>query len=126
MRKVALIIFDFAGTLVKMRPAKLLLPKSMLNNIARSFTLGILTGAKRTETLNILKKTKTLSLFDRDYIFTKDDTNLRKPDPKLFKQFFKVSNEQIILYIGDSSNDAKMAREAGINFINVSDFINII
>jgi phosphoglycolate phosphatase-like HAD superfamily hydrolase len=119
--KYKYLVFDFSNTLVKMRPAKLLLPKSKLRRLSQFYKLAIVTGAKKTEVVNILTKLKIKRLFRT--IITKDDTSLRKPDPKLFKLI--IDSTCVILYIGDSPNDAKMAKEANINFLNVKDFKNI-
>lgn len=117
------IVFDLNGTLVKMRPAKLLLPKQLISKLSIKYNLAIITGAKRSETLNILKKIGIFELFNTSYIITKDNTPLRKPNPDLFNCIPNTKNT--ILYIGDTSNDAKMAKEADINFLNIKDFINL-
>lgn len=46
MQNLDTIIFDFAGTLVKMRPAILLVDSKLLKRLASNYKLGILTGGK--------------------------------------------------------------------------------
>lgn len=115
------IIFDFSNTLVKMRPATLLLPSRTLKRLSFSYNLAIITGAKKAEALNILNKLRIKNYFVQ--ILTKDEVSLRKPNPKLFDLVTNVN--KIVLYIGDGKNDAKMAKDAKINYLNVNDFNNI-
>jgi len=77
-----LIGFDFAGTLVKMRPATLLANKRLLNLLSKKFNLSIFTGAKKVETMNILDKLEIRTYFQS--VITADDTAFRKPNPKYF------------------------------------------
>ena len=123
MKNNKYIVFDLSGTLASMRPARLLLSKKILLKLSKVYCFAIITGAKRTETLNILKKIGVIKLFPVDMIVTKDDTRLRKPNPRLFRI---LNCKKIIVYIGDTVNDARMAKDAGINFINIRDLLNII
>jgi len=110
------IIFDFAGTLVLMRPPKLLASKTALYKLSSKYQLGIITGARRSETKNIIRKLKLVSLFK--LIITADDSVYRKPNPKLFFIAPKV-------YIGDTKKDELMAKLAKISFIKVNKNNNI-
>ncbi len=115
--KTDLIIFDLAGTLVKMRPATLLLNITLLKKYAKKYKLAIVTSGKRTETLNILNKLNIKAFFMDSNIITKDDTNLRKPDPELLKLAVKICQANSPFYIGDKTKDRKMANSANIPFI---------
>ena len=110
------IIFDFAGTLVLMRPPKLLANKPALYKLSSKYQLGIITGASRSETQNILRKLKLVSLFKM--VITADDSAYRKPNPKLFFITPKI-------YIGDAKKDELMAKYANIRFIRVNRNDNI-
>lgn len=112
-----LIIFDFAGTLVRMRPPVLLIDRSLLFQYFKKYKLAIVTGGKRRETLNILDKLKIKTFFPDLSIITKDDTVLRKPNPKLL--YLAVEEYRAIapIYVGDKTRDRKMAESAGIPFI---------
>lgn len=115
-----IIIFDFAGTLVRMRPATLLIPKSLLRRIAQKYKLGIITGGKRAEVRNIIKKLKINQYFRDNLIITKDDTLLRKPDPRLLQLIMKRSGNKKVVYIGDRITDYIMARDAQVPFFQVT------
>lgn len=117
MLKTMYIFFDFSGTLVKMRPATPLINISLLKKLSERFKLGIITGAKRSETENVLKKLKIYNLFQ--IIITADDNKLRKPNPKLFP------NLSIYAYIGDTIKDKLFAKNAGVTFFRVNKKYNI-
>lgn len=114
------IVFDFSGTLVKMRPPVLLVKKGVLENLAKRYQLGIVTGARRTETLNILTKLNIKKMFSA--IISKDDTKFRKPDPKLLMIVEKKLAAKVTAYIGDSKNDRVMAKAKKVPFIFAEDF----
>lgn len=111
--KKSYIIFDFLGTLVQMRPPSLYISKNILLSLSRNYQLGIITNGKRAEVINILTKLGVIDLFET--VITKDDTSLRKPDPMLFSQF----NGQIVVYVGDTLKDYRMAKSANIPFIYI-------
>ena len=111
------IFFDFAGTLVRMRPARLSVKRSNLIKLREKYCLGIITGAGKSETMNILNKLKIYDLFS--LIITKDDSNLRKPNAKLFP------NSEIAFYIGDTKKDELLARNANVAFFRVNKKYNI-
>lgn len=117
MENTDTVIFDFAGTLVKMRPATLLVKKSFLEYLATKYKLGIVTGGQRTEVLNILSKLRAEKLFPSENIITKDDTNLRKPDPRLLLNLVERLGSKKAIYIGDTEKDRKMANLASVTFL---------
>ena len=114
-----ILLFDFSGTLVNMRPPTLLIKRDVLERLSQKFKFGIITGGPRSETTNILKKLNIYSLFDPQLIITKDDTFLRKPDPLLITSFLKKVDSKKAIYIGDRSKDLKLAKAAKIPFIYV-------
>lgn len=112
-----IIIFDFSGTLVKMRPAKLLLQRKLLLKLNNKYKLAIVTGAKGKETINILNKLKIKDNFS--IIVTKDDSNFRKPNQKLF---LLIKNKIVFnkaWYVGDKLKDYEFATNSGIEFLFV-------
>ena len=111
------ILFDYAGTLVRMRPASLLVNKSILINLSMNYRFGIITGAKKVETLNIIRKLKINDLFS--LVITADDTDLRKPNAKLFPK------TEVAFYIGDSKKDEVFAKNGNIAFFRVNKKYNI-
>lgn len=117
MLKTRYIFFDFSGTLVKMRPSKLLADKLLLKKLKGKYVLGIITGAKRTETINILTKLEIINLFE--VVITADDSKFRKPNAKLFPKL------TIFAYIGDGCKDYIFAKNADITFFRVNKKYNI-
>ncbi|PJE63767.1 hypothetical protein COU89_01450 [Candidatus Roizmanbacteria bacterium CG10_big_fil_rev_8_21_14_0_10_45_7] len=116
MKKI--IIFDFAGTLVCMRPVKLLVPYLLLAILSKFFVLGIITGANRRNTMRILNKVGIANFFSDKAIITKDDVSYSKPDIRLINFFARrLSSKEIFLYVGDSDKDFKMAKRYGVNFL---------
>ena len=114
-----LIIFDFLGTLAKMRPPKALVSVKSLSMLAQNNQLAIITGGKETEVMNILKAIGFTKFFPREFIITADDTPLRKPDPKLVQMMRQRGNFDQIVFIGDLVRDYKLAQKSGIKFVFV-------
>lgn len=115
--KKTYIYFDFSGTLVKMRPTKLLADRTMLKKLSKKYKLGIITGAKRPETWNILNKLKITKLFN--LLITASDSKLRKPNARLFP------NKKIAAYIGDTKKDEVFAKNGRVPFFRVNKKYNI-
>ena len=117
MLKKNYIFFDFSGTLVKMRPATLLVKRKLLVQLNKKLSLGIITGARRTETINILDKLGILNLFQ--ILVTADDSKFRKPSPRLFPQV------TILYYVGDTKKDDLFAKSKNIPFFRVNKKYNV-
>jgi len=111
------LFFDFSGTLVRMRPPELLVDVNILENLSDKFELGIITGARKAETLNILNKLKIKDLFQ--IVITADDSRLRKPNPGLFPKI------KIAAYIGDMRKDEFLAKNAKVPFFRINKKYNI-
>lgn len=121
MLKQKIILFDFSGTIVNMRPAKLLVNKNLLAKMAINCILGIVTGARRTETLNILKKLKVSKFFE--IIITKDDSKFSKPDTRTINKIKNIYKVKI--YIGDTKKDECFAKNINVSFFRVNKRYNI-
>lgn len=115
--KTYTVIFDLSGTLVRMRPPKLLAKKPLLSKLAQNSKLGIITSARRTETVNILSKLKAKDYFD--IVLTKDDLQYKKPDKRLFEEVKRKLGTSRIIYIGDNKKDFIFAKNAKVNFCYV-------
>lgn len=120
MTKMSAIVFDFSGTIVNMRPPVALINKRALRKLSKKYLLGIVTGAKKSETLNIITKLGWEKLFS--VIITKDDTKLRKPDSRLLSVVERKLSAKIVNYVGDSKKDQVMAKTKGVPFIFAKDF----
>lgn len=117
MKNQTYIFFDFAGTLVKMRPATLLVEKKQLDRLSKYFLLGIITGARKAETLNILQKLNIKDIFTT--IVASDDTIYKKPDKRVFPRV------NIKFYIGDTKKDELLAKNAKVTFFRINNKYNI-
>ena len=117
MKNQTYIFFDFAGTLVKMRPATLLVDKKQLDRLSKYFLLGIITGARKAETLNILQKLNIKDIFTT--IVASDDTIYKKPDKRGFPRV------NIKFYIGDTKKDELVAKNAKVTFFRINNKQNI-
>lgn len=116
--KADAIFFDFSGTLVKMRPATLLVARNKLRRLAKKYKLFIITGAQRSETTNIIRKLNLQPIFPLSSVISREDTQLRKPDPKLLKYALNKFCVKNPIYIGDSQNDAIMTIRSRNNFVS--------
>ena len=114
-----LIIFDFLGTLAKMRPAKGLISAQSLEILSQENDLGIITGGQRTEVLNILEKIQLTHFFDQNLIISASDSPLRKPDPGLVDMIKTKGEFDQIIFVGNMMKDYKLAKNSGIKFVFV-------
>lgn len=119
------IIFDFSDTLVKMRPARLLICRSLLVKLGIWYKLGIITGGRKVEVFNIIRKLNLGKLFFEPNIITKSDTPWAKPNYRLLKEMERRINSKLLLYIGDSKNDSIMAKNANIPFLSPDEFVKL-
>ena len=111
------IIFDFSDTLVKMRPPKLLARRSLLQKLANKYQLAIITGARRAEVANILRRFNLSELFS--LVISKNDSQYEKPDKKLFFLAKKILGFETAFYIGDIFKDFKFAENSKVPFYYV-------
>jgi HAD superfamily hydrolase (TIGR01548 family) len=94
------------------------LPRSgFIERLAANYTLAIFTGR------NMLEATTTL---DREgfrhhfFLVTVDDLEHDKPHPEGLLKIAARHPGQELLYIGDTIDDARAARAAGVNFIGIA------
>lgn len=114
MKKQTLTIFDFAGTLVNMRPPELLLNRQLLLQLYKVSRLIIITGARKAETKNILKKLDIKKYFD--LVITKDDSVYNKPDKRLLEVLPKKYLRKRMIYLGDAKKDYLFAKNTSLPF----------
>ena len=89
--------------------------KNTLKDLKKKFILGIITSKNKDRVNKILKKFK----ISFDFVFTPDDINRGKPYPDAIFEIVKKYNikSSEIIYIGDTLNDSKFAKNAKINFL---------
>ena len=98
---------------------KWLLSKKVLSELYKSYRLGIVTGRPGKEAYCALKKAGVPEYFDA--IVTMDDylEEKAKPDPFSINLALKQLGNNGAVYLGDSVDDMKAAKDAGIRAIGV-------
>ncbi len=102
---------------------KLNLSKRLLQKLARTFRLGIVTSRPRCQALESIKKFKLEKIFS--VLITADETGRRKkPDPAGLLQAMSELQTDIAIYLGDHPADLQAASRAGIvAFAVLSEFL---
>lgn len=98
---------------------------SSISKLSKKYHLGILTSATRHIVIADLKSVS----FPLNYLMhiqTCEDTDIHKPDPKVFDPILKILAEKNItveetMYVGDSIQDFYAARGRGLHFIGIAD-----
>ncbi len=87
---------------------------------ALGFKLVVATNSHREAVLEALNKTGLAKYFD--HVYTRDDVERMKPRPDILIKIAEDMKAPIssLVYVGDSVNDLRAAREAGARFIAVS------
>lgn len=103
----------------KERPRLLAGARAVIRTLGRHFTLGIVTSGSCGR---VRKQLRGLQL--RDYFATcvySEDTSRRKPDPAPLALALRRlrANPDDAIYVGDTPEDIKMARGAGMRSIGV-------
>jgi phosphoglycolate phosphatase len=96
-----------------------------VNLLLQKYKVGVLSGSRRNMMLEDMQKLG----FPIDkffYIQTGEDTNIHKPDPKVFDPLFthlnsSSINKSEIVYIGDDLRDYEASIGAGIKCICIAD-----
>ena len=95
-----------------------------INTLLEKYLIGILTASSKKLVLDDFQRLKfPIDKFVN--IQTAEDTNVHKPDPKVFDPLLQILkekgvNKNEIVYIGDSVRDYLAARDAGIDFYGVA------
>lgn len=109
--------------LKKIKKRKFKAIKGSVNTIKelhKNYTLALLSSKSKILMYPHLKNVKlNKNLFK--FIYSKEDVNHHKPNPKVFNKplkKLKLKKEEI-LYVGDSIHDYIAAKKAGLNFVAV-------
>ncbi len=102
-----------------MKDERLLLARNSLEQLSRIARLGIVTGRPKKETDLVLKRFGIRQFFDT--IICMEDCPLEKgkPDPFGINLALSKLGRKKAIYVGDSVDDIKAARAAGIDAIGV-------
>ena len=97
---------------------------NIVNDLLKKYKIGIVTASGKEVVISDL----TMLDFPIDqffYIQTSEDTDVHKPDPKVFEPILQKLQEAgvtkgEIVYVGDGLRDFYAARDAGIRFIGIT------
>jgi len=90
----------------------------MLERLQSRFDLGIFTGRLRFEaqmTLDRFAKTLPISV-----LVGADDVEQQKPHPEGLLKIAAIDRERPLLYVGDTVDDARASKAAGVPFVGVA------
>lgn len=95
------------------------IPRSgLLERLHARFDLGIFTGRNRFEA--DLTLTRCASAIRFEPIMTADDVEEQKPHPEGLLKIAALDRERPLIYIGDTVDDARAARDAQVPFIGIA------
>jgi HAD superfamily hydrolase (TIGR01548 family) len=90
----------------------------LLERLAIRHRLSIYTGRLRCEADITLKRFAPETQFDP--LLCADDVRVGKPDPEGLLTILKTTSAQKVWYVGDTVDDARCARAAGVPFIGIA------
>ena len=90
----------------------------VLERLNQSFDLGIFTGRLRMEADITLGRFAPGLRFDA--IVCADDLARQKPDPEGLHKIAALDRERPLIYVGDTVDDARASRAAGVPFVGVA------
>ncbi|MBY0503034.1 MAG: HAD-IA family hydrolase [Bryobacteraceae bacterium] len=112
------IFFGDANTPGLMQRERWLPLPGMLERLHSRFDLGIFTGRLRFEAqLTLDRFAKTLPFAA---IVGADDVEQQKPHPEGLLKIAALDRERPLLYVGDTVDDARASRAAGVPFVGVA------
>lgn len=90
----------------------------LLEDLARQFRLAVFTGRERAEALHTLRRFAPAIAFDP--VVCDEDVAEKKPHPEGLQRIQAMFPGERILYVGDTVDDARSARAAGVPFIGIA------
>lgn len=98
---------------------KWMLSPKILSELYKKYRLGIVTGRPKKEAYTVLKKFNMLDFFDCVVTMADYKEKLAKPNPFSINLALKQLGSRQAVYVGDSVDDIKAARNAKIESIGV-------
>ncbi len=95
-----------------------------IKTLMEAYAVGVLTASARKLVISDLTMLG-FPVEDMAYIQTSEDTDIHKPDPRVFTPILEhLSRRHIdrneVLYVGDALKDYEAARDAGLKFYGVT------
>jgi HAD superfamily phosphatase len=90
----------------------------LLEDLERDFHLAVFTGRERAEALHTLHRFAPMIVFDP--VVCDEDVSAKKPHPEGLLKIQEIFPGEELLYIGDTVDDARSAKAAGVRFIGIA------
>lgn len=89
----------------------------LLEDLELRFRLAVFTGRERAEALHTLRRFASMVEFDP--IVADEDVTHHKPHPEGLQKIATLYPGEPIIYVGDTVDDARAAKAAGVRFIGI-------
>lgn len=90
----------------------------LLERLREDYGLAVFTGRLRNEAMITLRRFGHTGTFDP--VVGDDDVSKGKPDPEGLLQIQAANPESRLVYVGDTVDDARASRAAGVPFIGIA------
>jgi len=94
----------------------------LLEDLELRFRLAVFTGRERAEALHTLTRFAPMVLFDP--VVADEDVTQKKPHPEGLWRIAALYPGEPLTYVGDTVDDARAAKAAGVRFLGVADSRN--
>ncbi len=91
----------------------------LLEDLELRFRLAVFTGRERAEAMHTLRRFAPMVVFDP--ILGDEDVTRKKPHPEGLEKIAAMYPAEMLTYVGDTVDDARAARGAGVRFLGVAD-----
>jgi HAD superfamily phosphatase len=91
----------------------------LLEDLSLRFTLAVFTGRERAEALHTLKRFAPMVYFDP--VVGDEDVTEHKPHPEGLHKIAALYPDEPLIYVGDTVDDARSAKAAGVRFIGIAE-----
>lgn len=105
---------NFDGLILK---EEWLAHEGLLEDLGLRFRLAVFTGRERAEALHTLRRFAPMVVFDP--IVADEDVAEHKPHPEGLHKIAALYPGEPIIYVGDTVDDARSAKAAGVRFIGI-------
>lgn len=90
----------------------------LLEDLELNFRLAVFTGRERAEALHTLARFAPMLVFEP--VICDEDVAEKKPHPEGLNLVKTLYPDEEVIYVGDTVDDARSARAAGVRFIGIA------
>lgn len=94
----------------------------LLEDLELNFRLAVFTGRERAEALHTLNRFAPMVIFDP--VICDEDVSEKKPHPEGLLKIQLMFPDEELVYVGDTVDDARAAKGAGVRFIGIASAAN--